>query len=124
MSDEQFEHTVTKAIDNIPEPYGEKLGEINFVIEDEPSPEKRQKLGLRKCDALFGLYEGIPLTKRGGQVFSKVPDIITIFKHPMIEMFPDQKKLEAQIYETVWHEVAHFYGLNHQRIHALKRKST
>lgn len=120
--DKEFEKLVKEAIDAVPEPYSERLGEINFVVEDSPSPEQRKRLGLRSCDALFGLYEGIPLTQRGGMLLAKVPDIITIFKHPMIEMFPTLPALRAQVHETVWHEVAHYYGLNHERIHAIQRK--
>lgn len=119
MNNEDFEKIVSKAIDNIPEPYDSKIAEINFVVENKTTPEQRKKLGLRKCDALFGLYEGVPLPSRNGAVFSKVPDVITIFMHPMIDMFPDKQALTKQIYETVWHEVAHFYGLNHDRIHKI-----
>lgn len=122
MSDKEFEEIVSAAIENIPEPYSDKIKEINFAVEDSPTPQQREKLGLRKCDALFGLYEGVPLPKRNGAIFSKVPDVITIFKHPMMEMFPDYTQLQKQIYETVWHEVAHFYGLGHDRIHAIQRK--
>lgn len=120
--DDLFEKLVAAAIDNVPEPYADRLGEINFVIEDEPSPEQRQRLKLRDCDALFGLYEGIPLPARGGAIFAKVPDIITIFRHPMMEMFTTEPQLKKQIFETVWHEVAHYYGLDHKRIDDIKRK--
>lgn len=122
MSDAEFDQIVTKAIEAVPEPYADRLGEINFVVEDEPTPQQRQQLGLRSCDALFGLYEGIPLTQRNGMLLAKVPDVITVFRHPMIEMFPETNALRQQIGETIWHEVAHFYGLNHARIHALQRK--
>ena len=120
MSQKEFEEIVANAIDHIPSPYQEKLGEINFIVEDEPTPEQRAKLGLRSCDALFGLYEGVPLTNRNGMVYAKVPDVITVFMHPMVELFPSAALLKKQIYETVWHEVAHFYGLNHDRIHKIK----
>lgn len=121
MSVEDFEKNVSEAIDNIPSPFDEKIKEINFVVDEEPSEEQRVRLGLRKCDALFGLYEGVPLPKRNGAVFSKVPDVITIFRRPMIDIYTDEKALKKQIYETIWHEVAHFYGLGHDRIHKIKK---
>ncbi len=118
---DNFESLVTLAIDNIPTQYQDKIKNVLFKVEDEPSEEQRAKLGLRKCDALFGLYEGVPLTSRNGAVHSIVPDVITIFKHPMMEMYVDEKSLTKQIYETVWHEVAHYFGLNHEMIHKAKR---
>lgn len=121
MNNDTFNALVSKAIDNIPKLYQEKLKNVVFNVEDEPSEQQRQKLGLRECDALFGLYEGVPLTSRGGAVHSIVPDVITIFRRPMIDIFPSEVALQNQIYETVWHEVAHYYGLNHDRIHKAKK---
>jgi predicted Zn-dependent protease with MMP-like domain len=121
--DKNFDQMVNEAIDNIPKQYSDKLDNVIFKIEDEPSFSQRNKLGLRKCDALFGLYEGVPLTRRGGAVHSIVPDVITIFRIPMIQIFTNKPELKAQIFETVWHEVAHYFGLNHQRIHSAKNKS-
>lgn len=116
-----FEELVSEAIDHIPEIYQEKIQNVLFKVEDLPSYQQRQKLGLRKCDALFGLYEGVPLTKRNGGTHAIVPDVITIFKYPMINMYQDIQSLKEQIYETVWHEVAHYFGLNHRDIHTAKR---
>lgn len=115
-----FESYVEQAIDSIPDVYKDKLENVVFKIEDEPSLEQRNSLGMRKCDALFGLYQGVPLTKRGGAVHSIAPDVITIFRHPMSDMHQDKSSLKAQIYKTVWHEVAHYYGLDHDRIHRLE----
>lgn len=117
----EFDQLVSDAIDNIPDKYQMKIKDVLFKVEDEPTLEQRKQLGLRRCDALFGLYEGVPLTKRNGAVHSIVPDVITIFKYPMVEMYPEEKRLKNQVFETVWHEVAHYFGLNHRMIHAAKR---
>jgi len=121
--DNHFDELVSEAIDNIPKQYQEKLENVLFKIENEPSFNQRKKLGLRKCDALFGLYEGVPLTRRGGAVHAIVPDVITIFRHPMSQIITNKSELKKQIFETVWHEVAHYFGLNHQMIHDVRRKS-
>ncbi|MCA9324130.1 metallopeptidase family protein [Candidatus Saccharibacteria bacterium] len=115
--DEQFEQLVSEAIDHIPAQYQEKMKHVAIIVEDMPAQEQRQKLGLRHCDALFGLYEGVPLPQRGGYTLQIPPDKITIFKHPMVELFPDIASLKKQIYKTLWHEVAHLFGLNHDQIH-------
>lgn len=120
--DKHFDSLVTEAIDNIPEQYQEKLKNVLFKTEDEPTLEQRSKLGLRKCDALFGLYEGVSLTRRGGAVHSIVPDVITIFRLPMMNIYQDEQMLKKQIFETVWHEVAHYFGLDHEQIHSAKKK--
>ncbi len=115
--EEKFKGFVKDAIDHIPDMYQEKMKTIAITVDDEPSTKQREKIGLRPCDALFGLYEGVPLTQRGGYTHSIPPDVITIFKHPMIELFPGEKELKKQIYKTLWHEVAHYFGLNHSQIH-------
>ncbi len=117
-----FSSFVSDAIDNIPEPYSSKLENVTFKVEDAPSPEQRKEIGLRDCDQLFGLYQGVPLTKRNGAVHSIVPDIITIYKQPMMQIYTSEQSLKKQIFNTVWHEVAHYYGLDHDRIHALESK--
>lgn len=121
--DSIFENFVSEAIDNIPNQYQSKLKNVVFKVETEPSLEQRKKLGLRNCDALFGLYEGVPLTKRNGAVHSIVPDVITVFMHPMVDIYKDEISLKKQIFETIWHEVAHYFGLDHTQIHKAKNKS-
>jgi len=120
IAQEQFESYVRIAIDNIPSVYRDKLDNVTFRTEKEPSPAQRQSLGLRPCDALYGLYEGVPLPRRNGTTHLILPDTITIFMHPMTHHFNDQKSLQRQIYKTIWHEVAHYFGLGHDRIHAVE----
>ena len=80
INKEEFEDIVTKSISNIPRPYKDNLNNIAFFVEEEPSKEQRQKLGLRPCQSLFGLYEGVPITERHGGYALSLPDKITIFK--------------------------------------------
>lgn len=124
MDDVTFEKLVSEAIDNIPKQYQEKMKSVAIIVADEPSHEQRTKLGLRPCDALYGLYEGVPLTKRGGATLSIQPDVITIFKYPMLHIHTTEDRLKKQIYDTVWHEVAHYFGLDHEQIHAAKKQRT
>jgi predicted Zn-dependent protease with MMP-like domain len=117
---EQFASYLREAIDNIPVMYKDKLDNVAFKTELAPSNQQRISLGLRPCDALYGLYEGVPLPQRGGANHSILPDIITVFMHPMVEIHSDVNSLRKQIYKTVWHEVAHYFGLGHDRIHAVE----
>jgi predicted Zn-dependent protease with MMP-like domain len=120
ISDDEFATLIGKALDELPEKYVSRLLQHVVVTwEDEPSAEQRQKLHLRQDQSLFGLYEGLPLTQRyvGGDKI--IPDKITIFKQPMLQHCHDLPALHEQIKKTVWHEMAHYFGLDHPRIHQL-----
>jgi predicted Zn-dependent protease with MMP-like domain len=121
MSDKEFEEIVDWAVDNIPEPYKSRVQNIAFIVEDVPSEEQRARLGLMPGQTLFGLYEGVPLPQRGGQV-KLLPDKITIYKLPIIAAFSSVEAIREQVFKTVWHEVAHYFGLGHKRIHELENK--
>jgi predicted Zn-dependent protease with MMP-like domain len=68
---------------------------------------------------LFGLYEGVPLPQRFGTT-KLLPDKITLFKLPLLRYSRDLEELRDRVAKTVWHEVAHYFGLDHRRIHELE----
>jgi predicted Zn-dependent protease with MMP-like domain len=121
MSDKEFEDIVGEAIDSVPEPYKSRLNNIAFLIEDEPNADQRQKLGLHPGQTLFGLYEGVPLPQRGGTT-KLLPDKITVFKNPILMTNQTDEEIKRQVANTIWHEVAHYFGLDHRRIHELEQK--
>jgi predicted Zn-dependent protease with MMP-like domain len=120
-SDDEFDNLVSEGINAIPPLYQIHLQNVAFIVEDEPTPEQRQKLHLYPNETLFGLYEGVPLTGRSGTL-KLLPDKITIFKNPMLRVCSNVPQLKKLVNHTVWHEVAHYYGLNHDRIHELENK--
>ncbi len=117
----KFEEYLAAAIDAVPPPYGEHLQNVAFILEDYPSPEQRRRLNLYPNETLFGLYEGVPLPARNGTL-KLLPDKITIFKYPLLAASQNEQQLKDNIGHTVWHEVAHYYGLDHKRIHELDQK--
>lgn len=121
-TDEEFEQYVNESFNTIPPLYMEKLDNVAIVIADEPTPDQRDKLKLRCHDLLFGLYEGIPLTKRGVNYSLVVPDKITIFKLPIATVSRNVEEMKEQVRRTLWHEIAHYYGLGHGQIHKLEKK--
>lgn len=121
-SDELFEKYVNTGIEKIPPLYMQHLKNVAIVIADEPSREQRKKLKLRCNETLFGLYEGVPLTQRGSGFNLQIPDKITIFKIPITRAAKDTAELIDQVGRTVWHEIAHYYGLDHDQIHSLETK--
>jgi predicted Zn-dependent protease with MMP-like domain len=121
VSDEDFEKYLAEAIDAIPAPSSDHLQNVAFILEDEPTPSQREKLKLYPNETLYGLYEGVPLPQRGGTL-KLLPDKITLFKNPLLAASRDVNDLRVRIGHTLWHEVAHYYGLDHRKIHELDHK--
>lgn len=119
VTDEQFADFIDDAIETLPEDHRNAIQNVAVVYADEPTEDQRVQLELRNDQTLFGLYEGVPLARRNG-VTSFGPDKITIFKWPMEAVSESEKELKEQVRHTVWHEVAHYFGLNHQQIHELE----
>lgn len=122
MSPDDFEQIVARAMDAMPEQYALAMKNVGFVVEDEPSPEQRTRLHLHDGVTLFGLYEGIPLTRRNNNYSGVLPDKITIFRLPILARSRTQQDVVDQVNNTVWHEVAHHFGLDHARINELENK--
>lgn len=123
VSDQVFESIVAEAMDAIPEEYARHMNNVGIVWENEPTPLQREKLRLRGDQTLLGLYEGIPLTKRNSNYNLVLPDKITIFKWPLEAVSQSLSDLKKQVRHTLWHEVAHHYGLDHDRIDGLETKT-
>lgn len=120
LSDTEFEQILAEAIDALPERFLRHAKNVAIVWAEDPSPEQRQKMRLRPYESLFGLYEGIPLTSRGDGYNLVLPDKITIFKNPIVHYAEDLAEVKKQVLHTLWHEIAHHYGLDHDRIHEIE----
>jgi len=120
LTDQQFDHLISKAMDELPQQYIRGLDNVAIVYADWPDEHQAGKAGLREGAILLGLYEGIPLTQRGGNYTFVLPDKITLFKHSILMVVHNEAELFEQIKRTLWHEIAHYYGLNHDRIHELE----
>jgi len=93
MTKEKFEEVVKEGIKAIPKRFLEKLNNVNICIEEEPTPYQLKKLKAEKGSLIFGLYQGIPQTKRGyyGQV---LPDKITIFRGPIEQVAHSEAEIK------------------------------
>jgi predicted Zn-dependent protease with MMP-like domain len=121
VSDEQFADLINKAMSSLPPAHMAAVKNVAIVYEDDPTPEQREALQLQCHETLFGLYEGVPLIHRAGST-SYGPDKITIFKNPMLRQAGTMDELYKEVRHTLWHEVAHYFGLDHDQIHALEQK--
>jgi len=100
-----FEDQVRTALDELPPHIAEALKNVAVVVEDE-NPEDPD---------LFGLYHGVPLPERG-DMSGMLPDKISIYRIPLEESFSDPEELREEIRITVLHELAHYFGLDEDRI--------
>lgn len=121
ISDQQFETLISQAMDSLAEKYARHMNNVAIVWADEPTAAQREKMKLKPYHTLFGLYEGIPLTARGSYNLV-LPDKITIFKNPLVQNSRDFDDLRAKVHNTLWHEIAHHFGLDHDRINELEQK--
>lgn len=110
LSDDEFDNAIEDALDAIPTPLQRMLENVVFLVVDEP-PEDDQEL--------LGVYDGIPLTERDDDWSGNLPDRITLFRGPLSRMCTSRAELVDEIGVTVLHEVAHFFGIDEDRVHAL-----
>lgn len=117
MKTEKFEKLVAEGVNSIPQELLKKLENVEIVIEQEPP--KNIKRG--KKSVLLGLYEGIPRSERWhyGQV---LPDKITIFKKEIERFSKTEDEIKETVKNTVWHEIAHHFGIGEKKVRDLERK--
>lgn len=115
-----FEKLVKEGIDLIPKNILEKLNNIEICIEETPSDKQRKELKIKKNEFLFGLYEGIPKTERWDYGLV-LPDKITIFKREIEKYSNKKNEIREIVKETVWHEIAHHFGIDEKEVEELSR---
>ena len=109
MEREEFERHVRAALDEIPPELARALENIAVVVEEENAEDPD----------LFGLYHGVPLPDRGSWYGGTGPDTISIYRLPLVEDFPDPGELRVEIRITVLHELAHYFGIDEDRLDEL-----
>ena len=107
-----FDQVIRETIDSLPDDLRASISNVEIVVEDEPPPGQR----------LLGLYQGIPLTRRGINYSGALPDKITIYRGPLERVYGhDDALLVTQIRRVVLHEVAHHFGISDERLVELDR---
>jgi|SRR5215831_11860571 len=107
-----FEGCVRSALESLPDDLREAMSNVEIVVEDDPPP------GM----PLLGLYEGIPLTRRGSFYAGVLPDKITIYRAPLVRLYGDDPpRLRREIRRVVLHEIAHHFGISDERLLELDR---
>ncbi len=120
MNREVFERLVAQAVDGLPEQFITRLKNIDVVVEEQPTSAKLAEVRLRRGETLLGLYEGVPLTKRGRHYGMVVPDKITIFQKPIETNCKNDTEVKAEVQRVVKHEIAHHFGISDARLNKLE----
>ncbi|MDQ1216260.1 metallopeptidase family protein [Microbacterium arborescens] len=110
MDVEEFEILVTDELDRLPDDMVDGLDNVIFVVEDRPEDGSLD---------LLGLYDGYALTERDRYGQGELPDRIIVYREPHLHAADDLAGLRDEIHTTLVHEIAHFYGIDDDRLHEL-----
>jgi predicted Zn-dependent protease with MMP-like domain len=131
MSEEEFSALAAEEWAKVPAHFHAKIDNVALLIEDEPSADVRQEEGLEEGETLLGLYQGIPNTERGSEygVGATLPDTITLYRLPLIEEAEHMDRefrqaMRIVIRETLWHELAHYFGYPEEPINERESEGT
>lgn len=115
-ADTTFDRLVSEAIESLPDHIAAMIDNVEIVVEPEPPLEYLHRLP--RGHTLFGLYHGIPLTKRG--VYDRaLPDKISIYEGPITRAARSADAIREQVRRTVLHEIGHHFGIEEERLHEL-----
>ena len=119
MERARFIELVREALQDVPEPFATHLRQIDIVVKRRPTPSDLDAADLGPDDSMYGFYRGVPLTDRDSGYNLVAPDVIDIYQGPLEEDFPDEDDLMDEIRITVLHELAHFFGIDDERLEEL-----
>ena len=122
MTPAEFDRLVAEAYARIPARFRRRLKNIAVVVEPEPAPAQLARGRVPHGNTLLGLYEGRPLTRRSVFEPFAMPDRITIFQGPHERLASSPEHLARLVDDTVWHEVAHYFGMDELQVRAAEKK--
>jgi len=120
MTRGEFERLVERALGRLPRRFRDKLANIAVTIEDWPDEETLADLGIEPPDTLYGLYQGVDVTRRDSTYGNVLPDVITIYQGPIEEDGDSPAAMAEMVRETVMHELGHYFGLDDETLHGIE----
>jgi predicted Zn-dependent protease with MMP-like domain len=112
----EFEAAVVTALKKLPKFIKKKMKNVDVAVEDRASQDLLSEIGIRSSSELLGLYQGVPLDRRGFYYGNVLPDKITLFQIPIESMCRTKEEVEEKVKEVVIHEVGHYFGLSDKRL--------
>ena len=123
VSRSRFEELVAEALDRLPTQFAELMSNVTVQIGETPDRATLLDLDLDpKRDTLFGLYTGVPLDRRGGWYGNVLPDVIVLYRQPLMNAAADGPALIRQVQLTLLHEIGHHFGLSDDEMEAWEQE--
>lgn len=125
MTKERFEEIAQKAFDSLPEQFRNSIENVHIVVEEYP-PDELVKHKRYDRYSLLGLYQGVPLTRRGTWygVNPTVPDKISLYQRNIEESCSGEDEIRQAIVEVLFHEIGHYFGMNEAQIRSAMKDYT
>lgn len=121
MTRESFENLVDEAMEQLPRTLASRIQNLAVKIQDRPTRAQSRRWDIEPDEELLGFYEGVPLTERTTDYSLVVPDVIYIFQKPIEESCASEEEIRAEVRRTVRHEIAHYFGIEDERLEELDR---
>ncbi len=122
MDIEEFQKIVDETLATLPEDFKSELDNVDILVEIWPTQEDLRSIFAHPGTTLFGLYRGIPKTKRGDNYNAVLPDKIIIFAGPILQFSPTPEDAKKQIKKTVLHEIGHYFGMSEKDIRQAQKE--
>jgi len=122
MHPQDFDRLVAEACARIPARFRRRMKNLAVMVEPEPTLAQLARGGVPRGSTLLGLYEGRPLTQRSVFEPFAMPDRITIFQGPHERLASSPEHLVRMVEDTVWHEVAHYFGMDEIQVRTAERR--
>lgn len=110
MTLDEFEALVTEEFEALPDEVVNGLDNVAFAVEDRPKDGALNVLGT---------YEGHDRFGRADYGYGQLPDVIVVFREPILAICDNVEQVRHQVHVTLVHEIGHYYGINDDQLHDL-----
>ena len=118
----EFEEVVVSALRRLPKFFKKKMKNVDVVVENRAPRDLLSEMGLQSPSELLGLYQGVPLDRRGFYYGNVLPDKITLFQNPIESICKTKEEVKEKVREVIIHEVGHYFGLDDERLRELENE--
>jgi predicted Zn-dependent protease with MMP-like domain len=119
MTRKEFQEVVSAALEDVPPEFQNALHNLDVQVRWAPTPEERRRARLQPGHDLFGIYLGIPITRRGHGYGMVVPDVIIIYQRSHENACRTKEQMVRQARQTLLHEIGHYMGIDEDRLREL-----
>ena len=119
MDKNKFEQLVGRSLQRLPKKFLDALQNITIEVEDEPEDEILEDMGIED-GALYGLYQGVPITEREWNFGNVLPDRIVIYQGPIERDAANDEEIEEIVLDTVVHEIGHYFGFDDETLYEIE----